>query len=343
MNNVAIIGAGYIARDHYIGWSNISDAEVNVIVDSNAERSKARAQEWGVKSWHTDYRAVIENDDITICDICLPHHLHAVVTIDCLRAGKHVLLEKPISMTLDEATEIMHAHRQSGKILMIAENWYFAPVVTKAEEVIRSGAIGEVYSMRANLDYPGFRSWPKEKAYVRGVGWRENAAQSGGGVMVDGGIHTLSVARMFMGEAHTVWGMEGKQAWKDQTGLEDMFNAMIRFKNGTSGIFHFADASGWDRCHFDFTLLGTTGVIEFDIWTGILRVNGYHVTSEYRVSPYGGFIEEIAHFMDCVRSGKDPRSSALDQTRSLALMLAAYESARMNGIGVRPTEISEGS
>jgi len=341
VNKVAIIGAGFISGDHYPGWQKVEDVEIEVVVDINEEQAKQRAQEWGAKSWETDYHKVLDNKDITICDICLPHHLHATVTIDCLKAGKHVLLEKPIAMTINEAIEIMKYQKQSGKVLMIAENWYFAPVVTKAEEIIKSGAIGEVYSMRGNLDYPGFRSWPKEQAYVRGVGWRENATQSGGGVMVDGGIHTLSVARMFMGEVDTIWGIEGKQAWKDQTGLEDTFNAMTKFENGTSGIFHFADASGWDRCHFDFTLLGTSGVVEFDIWTGILKVNGHNVTTEYRVSPYGGFIEEIEHFMECVRTGSEPRSGGLDQTRSLALMLAAYESAQKEGAGIKPQKIDK--
>ncbi len=340
MNKVAVIGAGFISGDHYPGWEKTNDAEIDVVVDIQAELAKKRAEEWGAGSWETDYRSVLDNKDITICDICLPHHLHATVTIDCLNAGKHVLLEKPISMNVDEAIEIMKVWKRSGKVLMIAENWYYAPVVTKAEELIKAGAIGDIYSMRANLDYPGFRSWPKEQAYVRGVGWRENVAQSGGGVMVDGGIHTLSVARMFMGEVETIWGIEGKQAWKEHTGVEDTFNAMLKFDNGTSGVFHFTDASGWDRCHFDFTFLGTSGVIEFDIWTGILKVNGHSETTEYRVAPYGGFIEEIEHFMECVRSGNEPRSGGLDQTRSLALMLAAYESAANNGKGVKPQTIS---
>jgi predicted dehydrogenase len=339
LNKVAIIGAGYISGDHYPGWQRAEDAELSIVVDINQEQAKKRAAEWGGIAWETDYKKILNNPEITICDICLPHHLHARVTIDCLLAGKHVLLEKPIAMTISESIDIIEARKKSGKMLMIAENWYFAPVVTKAAELIGGGAIGEVYSIRANLDYPGMRSWPKEKAYVRGVGWREQAAQAGGGVMVDGGIHTLSVARMFMGEVDTVWGIEGKQAWKEQTGLEDTFYTMLRFKSGAAGVFHFTDASGWDRCHFDFTLLGTDGVIEFDIWTGVLKVNGKNITTEYRVPAYGGFIEEIAHFMTCVRTGKEPYSSGPDQTRSLALLLAAYESARMGGVGVQPREI----
>jgi predicted dehydrogenase len=340
LNKVALIGAGYISGDHYPGWHKVEDAELRVVIDINRQQAMNRAKEWGDIAWDTDYRNILNNPDITICDVCLPHHLHASVTIDCLRAGKHVLLEKPIAMTIAESIDIMEAQKKSGKILMIAENWYFAPVVTKAVEIIKSGKIGEVYSIRANLDYPGMRSWPKEKAYVRGVGWREQAAQSGGGVMVDGGIHTLSVARMFMGEVDTIWGIEGKQAWKDETGLEDTFYAMLKFKTGTSGVFHFTDASGWDRCHFDFTLLGTNGVIELDIWTGVLKVYGLNETTEYRVSPYGGFVEEIEHFMSCIRTGTEPYSSGLDQTRSLSLLLAAYESARMGGVGITPREVN---
>ncbi len=339
MNKVAIIGAGYISGDHGTGWKKIEDARIEVVVDINRQQAEKRATEWGANRIETDYKKILHEQDIGIVDICLPHHLHAKVAIDCLEAGKHVLLEKPIAMTIAESVDIIEAQKKTGRILMIAENWYFSPVVTRAMERIRGGAIGEIYSMRANLDYPGYRSWPKEKAYVRGVGWRESAEQSGGGVMVDGGIHTLSVARMFLGEAETVWGVEGKQAWKDQTGLEDTFYAMIKFRNGTSGIFHFTDASGWDRCHFDFTLLGTSGVLEFDIWTGVLRIHTQDTIVEEKVSPYGGFIEEIAHFMECIRTGKEPYSNAIEQTRSLALLLAAYESAASGGGGVRPAEV----
>lgn len=325
-----------ISDSHVIGWKNIPDFEITVVADINAEVAKTRAAQWGVSRWTSDYQTTLSDPEIVTCDICLPHSLHASVTIECLNAGKHVLCEKPIALKLRDALKVIAAQKASGKILMIGENWYYLPSVVKALQVYRAGEIGDAYSFRGNLDFPGLRIWPKEQTNVRGQGWRGSPEQAGGGILMDAGIHTFSVARMFMGEVEAVWAIEGKQLWKTETGLEDTFSAMCRFESGASGLFHFAEVSGWDSCHFDFTILGTKGVIEIDILQQTVRVHKEKQLIEYKTEAAGGMIEEIQHFVSCIERNRQPLSNAEDQMKSLAFVLAAYKSAENNGAPVTP-------
>jgi predicted dehydrogenase len=321
---------------HGACWQNATGASLAVVVDIDARRASQRAGRWGGIAHATDYRAVLADPAITICDICLPHSLHAPVAIDCLRAGKHVLLEKPIALTLDEAAAIAAAERQSCRTLMVAENCYYAPVVTKAEELIGAGALGELHDCRAHLEYPGLREWMDSPAPPGMAGWRGDIESSGGGFVFDGGMHLLSVTRLFMGDVESVVAMEGKRLGGALATQETTFHALVRFVSGMSGSLHFVIGGGRPDSLIELTLLGSRGLLEVDLWSGTLRLTRMDKPSEHRFGRWGGFAEEIAHFLECIRTGARPRSDSRDQTRTLALALAAYESARNGSAVVRP-------
>ena len=155
-------------------------------------------------------------------------------------------------------------------------------------------------------------------------------------MVFDGGTHLVSVARMFMGEVESVAAMERAGPGGELPAHEDTFHAITRFSSGACGAFDFVSDSGGEEVLVRLSLLGTGGVLELDLWSGTVKVIRFKEIAEYALGPWGGFAEEIAHFMECVRTGAEPRSSARDQSRSLALVLAAYESARKGGVPVRP-------
>ncbi len=337
MYKAAIIGAGTISDFHVQGWRNIPDVELSTVVDVNLVLAKEKAAKWEVKNFSSDYKEVLADTSISIVDICLPHQLHHRFTIDALEAGKNVLCEKPIALTLEHAEEIRQAETTSGKLLMIAENWYYIPAITKAYELYKSGIIGEAYNFRANLDFPGERN-SKESSGSRNSGWRGDKELCGGGILLDAGIHTLSISRWFMGEPESVTGNFGKQVNELEAGLEDSFSALINFKNKSTGLFHFAEPAGYSGS-FDFKILGEKGSIEIDIFKELIRVNTGKDVQEFTEKAKGGMTEEIEHFIKCLKEKKNPVSGSEDQIKSLGLVLAAYESANKGGKPVIVDEI----
>lgn len=327
MHEIAIIGAGTISAFHAEAWSAVDGARLAAVVDVRGEQAWARAEAWGVGRWETDYRAVLDDPAITACDVCVPHHLHAAVVTDCLHAGKHVLCEKPLALDLDEARVMVEAAQEGGRVLMVAENWYFIPTVERALGVCQSGRIGAAYSIRAHLETPGTRA----SADGEDRGWRDDPARAGGGILLDAGHHTLAVARLFAGEAERVWGVEGRQHRKEATGVEDTFAMMVQFVDGVTGLFHFAEASGRTQCCFDFVVLGTEGTLSFDLCTQVVTVESNGQVETFKEAPGDGMAEEAAHFIACIERGCASRSSGEDQARTLALVLAAYASAAGGG------------
>lgn len=337
MYKVAVIGAGVISDSHFEGWQKIPSAEVAVIVDMNENVAKEKAGKWNVERVETDYKKTLNEEEIDIIDLCIPHHLHADITIECLKAGKHVICEKPIALTIEDAKRVQTALNETDKKLMIAENWYYIPSVAEGIKTAKSGDIGKVFSVKANLDFPGLRSALKEGGSRSG--WRAEAAQSGGGILMDAGIHSLSVIRQILGEVESVVGLEGERIHTNNNGVEDAFNVLMKFKNGGTAICHCTESSGWNMPKFDFEILGTNGAVMVDLIKQKVSIYKNEKLDEREIQAKGGMTEELEHFVECIDKNKKPMSDSEDQTKSLALVLAAYKSARNNGQPVNPDDL----
>ena len=185
--NVAVIGAGNWSKNHLIGWRAQTDVKITWVVRSTEEKARARADEWGVENSTSDYRKVLADPQVHIVDLVLPHDMHAEVTLAALKAGKHVVLEKPIAHNLADAKEIVHAARDSNLKVMIAENWNYATVIQRAKSLIDEGVIGRPFMIRSVLDLD-------VRGAFTGIEWRHQPGRTGGGVLIDAGIHGVSAA-----------------------------------------------------------------------------------------------------------------------------------------------------
>jgi len=251
MERVAVIGLGIISESHYQGWDSYPGVKLSAVVDIDPEKAKTKAKEWGAERWETDYHPILGDGDITICEVCLPHHLHASVTM----------------------------------------------------ELLKNGEIGEIYYLQGNLDFDGYRDQLLGKDSVRNRGWRGDKQHAGGGILMDAGIHSISVARLFAGEVRTVWGIKGPQA-ADGTELEDTIDVSLKFDHDVLGQFHLAETAGRDDCRFDFSVYGTKGRIAIDILKQEVNLfTGGNIETLNKPAA-GGMIEEINHLMDCLESGK---------------------------------------
>src|SRR5262245_5739017 len=250
---VALIGAGGISKQHAEGIRTLDGIECVAICDVDERLSRERAQQIGCNAplfddWPTMLAELGEGLDAAI--ICLPHALHARAILDCAAAGRHVLCEKPLCTTLDEADSIAQAVDRSGITFMAGHNQLFAPMVKEIKSRLDAGAIGELRWLRSQdcfLHPPGL-----EKS------WRGKRASQGGGELIDTGYHptytllhfaSANVKRVRAAMARFEQPIEG----------EDTASVQLAFDNGVIGeIFTswaFARPSGTHKIH----LIGSSG------------------------------------------------------------------------------------
>ena len=156
---VGVIGCGSIAKyRHLPEYHTHPDVDISSVCDVVIERAQAVAQTYGVKAY-TDYMDLINDKQINAVSICVPNVLHAPMAIAALQAGKHVLCEKPMATTLEEAERMNETANASGKILMIGHNQRLVPSHQKAKEMISQGKLGKIYSFRTSFGHSGPEGW----------------------------------------------------------------------------------------------------------------------------------------------------------------------------------------
>lgn len=318
---VAIIGAGVWSENHMLGWRAQPDVGVSWVVCSTEEHARQKAQAWGVSRWTADYNEVLARDDVDIVDILLPHDLHAEVACRALARGKHVVLEKPLAPTLQGARQIADAARQSGRKVMIAENWVYASMVQKARALLTRGEIGKPFMIRSTLDMD-------VRAGFAGLGWRSRPDRMGGGALLDAGTHCVSACRYLMGEIREVGALLDNHGFPAIAPMEDTGLLLMRFESGAAGSLTLTWVAQRERPRTEFVILGDEGTIEFDT-----HARRFFVTrdkrraEEFDLNPSRGFVDQMTHFMACLREDRTPITSPEEQIGSLRVILAAYRAA----------------
>jgi len=334
---VAIIGAGFIADIHAESYHRfVPEAEVVAVCARSEERARAFAARHGVRSWFTSVDDAIARSECDIVDICIPNDLHARTAIAAATAGKHVIIEKPLCLTLEEADEMIAACKGHRRKLMYAEELCFAPKYERVRALVREGAVGSVYHMRQCEKHSGPHS-----------DWFYDLARSGGGAVMDMGCHGFAWFRWMLGgrpravsvQAHMQTGL----IHKDRTRCEENAVCIVEFEGGTIGVAEnsWAKLGGMeDRVEVS----GTGGVIYADLFMGNSALtyseHGYGYAVEKAGSSRGwtftmfeeafnqGYPQELKHFVECVRNDTEPIVSGEDGRAVLELLYAAYESAR---------------
>lgn len=321
---VGLIGGGGIATFHINGYAQHPELiRVAAVADAFAATAEERGAELGVPCF-TDYLEMLQQADIDAVDICLPHHLHRDAIVAAAKAGKHVLCEKPLCLSPDEAADVQRAVSESGITLMCAHNQLFMPAVAKAKELIDGGALGTVYEVRTTDSF-------RNEFDPSNMGWRAHASTSGGGELIDTGYHPsyllmhlaggVPVQATAMLSTHRLAFMEG----------EDSAQALFRFDNGAVGqlvtSWAYDPAAGIER----FSVVGEHGSLTSDGTT--LRWDLRDGTSEsVTFDEVDTFAAEIGAFGACLRDGTRPIHSEREGIAVLGMILAAYEGARTGTI-----------
>ncbi|MFC7375751.1 Gfo/Idh/MocA family protein [Brachybacterium sp. GCM10030268] len=318
---IGLIGAGGIANAHIAGYATIPErVKITAIADAVPETLAKRVEETGARAY-TDFTELVKDPEVDAVDICLPHHLHKAAIVAAAEAGKHILCEKPLCLSADEAAEVRAAVEKAGVTLMCAHNQLFMPAVAKAKEVIDSGALGDVYEVRTTDSF--FNNFDPST-----MGWRAKAATSGGGEYIDTGYHPTYLLMHFAGakpvKAFAMMSTHRLKFMED----EDSAQILVRFDNGSVGqlvtSWAYDAAPGTDR----FSVVGEKGSLSSDGTTLRVKIRGEDEEQVFEHEAVNTFAAEIADFVECLETGRRPLNTEAEGIAVLGIILAAYESAR---------------
>ncbi len=331
---IALLGAGFIADIHMESYHRfIPEAEVVAVYARDPEKAKAFAEKYKIPVWFTSIDEAIHQSGCEVVDICLPNYLHAQVTLKTAEAGKHIIIEKPLAVTLEEADSMIAACDKAGVKLMYAEELCFAPKYERMRQLIKEDAIGKVYMLKQSEKHSGPHS-----------DWFCDVNLSGGGVLMDMGCHAVQWFRWMLNNAKpvSVYATMSTVLHGGRTKGEDNSVMIIEFENGVTAVAEdsWAKHGGMDDCSEAY---GTGGVIYADLFRGNAAVsyskNGYGYAMEKADTTVGwsftvfeevfnqGYPHELKHFIDCVRHDKEPLVTGRDGRAVLEILYAAYASA----------------
>ncbi len=234
---IGVIGCGTIARlRHLPEYAANKDVEITAVCDIVENRVKEIAEMYSAKAY-TNYEELLSDKSIDAISVCLPNYLHAVVSIAASKAGKHVLCEKPMATSREEAQQMIEAASATNKKLMIGHNQRFVPSHEKARQLIASGEVGKIFSFRTAFGHPGPEGWSIDGRNS----WFFNKEQAFIGAMGDLGVHKTDLIRYLLGEEFVeVAGFVETNAKKD-TDIDDNAVCILKSESGIIGTL----AASW--------------------------------------------------------------------------------------------------
>jgi predicted dehydrogenase len=333
MVGIAIVGAGMVARYHAQAIAATPGARLVAVSRSDASRAAAAAAEFGVPC-ETDYAALLARPDVDAVCICTPSGAHAVQTIAAARAGKHVLVEKPMALTTADADAMIVACAQSGVRLGVALQRRTEPAYQAVHAAVANGSLGSPVLGLALIPYH------RTQAYYDSAPWRGTWAEDGGGALMNQGIHIADLLVWFMGDVEEVQARTATVSHAIE--VEDDLTASLRFKSGALGSILATTAAAPGFPH-RVEVYGTRGGVQLEA-EAVVRWEGEAapaIDASLRPgaaaagagsSPTGlaptGHARILADFVAAIREGRAPLVPGEEGRRSLALVLAVYEAAR---------------
>ncbi|PAV31245.1 oxidoreductase [Virgibacillus profundi] len=342
MLKVGVIGVGSISEFHIKPYMENKQVELVALCDKNEQRLAGKGELYGVSQLYRDYHELLANEEIDAVSICTWNNSHAEIAIAALEAGKHVLVEKPLCMTVEEALAVQAAVEKSGKVLQVGFVRRHGDNTKLLKTFIDNGELGEIYYAKTSclrrLGNPG--------------GWFSDISKSGGGPLIDLGVHMIDICWYFMGKPRPVsvtgntYRKLGNRSHIENLSfyqaadydpslndVEDLTNALIRFENGASIMVDVSFTLQTKKDELYVKLFGDKGGAEFE--PELALVTEKHNTI-MNVTPqvdnlgfdvHKAFINEINHFVDCCLEGSENIAPVADGVQVMKMLNAIYESA----------------
>lgn len=332
---VAVLGLG-MGDWHARRLLEEPTADLVAVVDLDPERQKKWAKEIGAESVFSDYQVMLPEAKPELVIIALPNFLHAPVSIDCLQAGCHVLCEKPMAMNVEEALRMRDAADQANRQLAIHLSTRFGQEAQILKELADDGVLG--------TPYHAYTGWLRRDGFPGFGGWFGQEKLSGGGPLIDLGVHRLDLAMWLMGSpkplavsgaAHKHLGLGRAQAEQKAFDVEDFATGFVHCEGGATISFEVSWAGYMEVHEKLFTrVMGTEGGLgqeqadrDSRAWYSFRR-GGKSFSAPVHLNPWHKPRNSIAKMVDAVREGRPYEATAEDGIRVQQILDALYESAK---------------
>lgn len=330
--NFAIIGCGFIAKKHAASIEKIEGAKLVAVMDKIEINMEFYNEEYGATAY-TDVEEMFAKEEIDIVSICTPTGLHAPLAIQAANAGKHIILEKPISLKLDEADKIIEVCRKNNVKLSIVHPNRYRPVVQALRKMMDENLLGKISHANALVN------WNRGQAYYDQAPWR-GTKEFDGGALMNQAIHNVDLLLWFMGDVEEVYSMEATR-FRDIE-AEDVSNSLVKFESGALGTIQAATTVYPKNFEESITIFGEKGTVKIggpnaihfehiDI-EGMLESEKTDIVEKIKADPWGklGHHHILEDMIYAIKENKEPAINGVEGRKSLELVLAIYESAERN-------------
>ncbi|PIE34268.1 hypothetical protein CSA56_07725 [candidate division KSB3 bacterium] len=367
---IGLIGYGGIGKIHTLGYKDIAmyypgtlpEIDLAAVCTSRPKTAQKAAKEGGFRNWYTDHSALIQSDEVMVVDCSLPNFAHKAVLLEAVAAGKHVYCEKPLAMNGAEAREIAVAAEKAGVQIGMTFNYRFVPALQRAHELVRDGALGQIYRFQAEYLHTGYES-PE-----RPLSWRLQHDKSGGGALADLGAHVIDLMRWLLGEFQSVQALthtyiterplaKGSQETGPVT-VDDGAWLQVKLENGGIGTIEASRFSTGVLDELRFEICGEKGALRFNLmdanylyWFDTSRKGGAYggeqgwirldTNQNYpgaSIPPPRAILgwsrthaENQYTFLKAIAAGNSVQPSVCDGLRTQCVLDAAYTSAEEGG------------
>ena len=346
---VGLVGTGGISRRHMTAYLEHPDrVQLTAVCDINETRAQEYAKKAGVEAVYTDFDQMLREADIDAVDNCTFHPQHAPLTVAAAEAGKHVIVEKPMATSVQECREMIAAADKAGVTLMVAQDLRYSPEAVAVQRFIDEGQLGDILAVRTHIIGRG-----------GGRGYERYAdAKQGGGILQVNSVHHIDLLRYYVGNVKRVTGMCKSVGPRMINGAEDLVVANLEFENGALGDL-FA-SPGESPEGMSYMVFGSNGTIhstpagkpredsptrqfgdimlalkeeldprnERDLQRRIHPPFEPIDTSGTDLPTANFFVNEILHFEECVRTGREPISSGRDNIETIKIIHGIFESSQ---------------
>lgn len=322
---IAVIGLGGVAQlVHLPILSKLGNVEISAVAELNRNRLKTIGEKFGITKQYLDYKELLANEDIDAVIIATPTNTHSEIALECLKAKKHILIEKPIARSLTEAKEINAAAKKNKKNIMVGMNLRYRPDAMLMKSLVNSGELGDIFYIRCG--------WLRKQSSDQK--WFMNKNQSGGGVIIDLGILVLDLALWIMNDTK-MKSVSVQKFYHNTKDVEDSAVGLVRFYNGQVISFEVSWGLHSEADSFNLTAYGTEGTAHLNPLRAYRRLESSQI--DYTLSNTASttnlfkksYENELKHFIGAVRENNSFISSGEDAVSLMKLLEAMYKSAEL--------------
>ena len=346
----ALVGTGMISKIHSQELLNIENAKITAVFSPVEKDAKSFAEKLGA-AWYTDFHEMLKSPDIDVVNILTPSGLHGEMTIDAARAGKHVVVEKPMDISLEKAREMIQVCRENQVKLCVISQHRFDPSSIRLKSDIKSGQFGKTVLGQVSIN------WYRPQRYFTESPWRGTLKMNGGGVLINQGIHTIDLLQFFMGEVEGVYAHTDILAHQNIE-VEDVAVATVKFKNGAFGTI-VGTTAAYPGLSARLEIIGTNGtaVIENDILTkyylrpddddepgnAVNLAESINDSTNLNYAPAADQLNGASHrlqfidMIDAIKNDREPLVNGVEGYKALEVIKAIYQSSESG----KPVLLSE--